>query len=210
MMTFLSLYLLTLGYSEAAVGWLLGVLFLGVILFQVPVAWLADRSGRVRVLLACHAVLLAGLGCVPFCAGAAGLAAWLFALGACCSALYPLGLALLGEFVPPGSMAQANAWYLASNCAGSLTGPVLIGLVIDLFGQRAQFAAAAAAVLLVLGLAAAGYRRIGGVSSTRGELTRAGSASEGRTLTCASSPRPTVPPQGEFTGGPLTPDPFFS
>jgi MFS family permease len=154
MMTFLSLYLLTLGYTEAAVGRLLGVLFLGVILFQVPVAWLADRCGRVRVLLACHAVLLAGLGCVPLCVGAAGLAAWLFALGACCSALYPLGLALLGERVPPGSLARANAWYLASNCAGSLSGPVLIGLVIDLFGQRAQFAAAAAAVLLVLGFAA--------------------------------------------------------
>jgi MFS family permease len=88
---------------------------------------------------------------VPFCVGPAGLAAWLFALGACCSALYPLGLALLGERVPPGSLAQANAWYLASNCAGSLSGPVLIGLVIDLFGPRAQFAAAAAAVLLVLG-----------------------------------------------------------
>jgi MFS family permease len=162
MMTFLSLYLLTLGFSEAAVGWLLGVLFLGVILFQVPVAWLADHCGRVRVLLACHAVLLAGLGCVPFCVGTAGLATWLFVLGACCSALYPLGLALLGERVPPGSLAQTNAWYLASNCAGSLSGPVLIGLAIDLFGQRAQFATAAAAVLLVLALAAVGFRNSSG------------------------------------------------
>jgi MFS family permease len=150
MLTFLSLYLLTLGYTEVAVSWLLGGLFLGVILFQVPVAWLADWLGRTRVLLACHLVLLAGLACVPSCTGPLGLSFWLFLMGACCGAQYPLGLALLGERVAGTALARANAWYLASNCAGSLSGPVLIGLAIDRLGQRAQFAAAAAALVLVL------------------------------------------------------------
>src|SRR5919204_630635 len=65
------------------------------------------------------------------------IASWLFVVGACCAALYPLGLALLGERVPASGMARANAWYLACNCAGSLSGPVLIGLAIDALGQRA-------------------------------------------------------------------------
>src|SRR5207302_284172 len=46
MFTFLSGYLLTLGYSEGGVSGFLGVLFLGVILFQIPLAQLADRLGR--------------------------------------------------------------------------------------------------------------------------------------------------------------------
>lgn len=159
MMTFLSIYLLTIGYTEANVSGFLGGLFLGVVLSQLPVAWLADRLGRLRILLACHAVLFAGLLLIPVCGGAISLGVWLFLLGACCGALYPLGLVLLGERVAPGSLAKANAWYLAINCAGSLSGPVLLGLVIDLFGQRAQFAAGAAAVFLVVGVGLARRRK---------------------------------------------------
>jgi MFS family permease len=156
-LTFLSIYLLSLGHNENVVSGLMGSLFLGVILIQVPVAHLADHVGRLRVLLACHLILLAGLGWLPFCTGLPVLAGWLFVVGACCAALYPLGLALLGERVPPAAMAHANAWFLACNCAGSLAGPVLVGLAIDLYGLVAQFAAAAAAVVLVLLLGLISY-----------------------------------------------------
>jgi MFS family permease len=150
MLTFLSIYLLGLGHSEAVVSGMMGGLFLGVVLIQIPIACLADRLGRLQVLLACHLILLGGLGCLPFCTHISVLTAWLFVVGASCAALYPLGLAVLGERVPPPSMARANAWYLACNCAGSLSGPVLVGLAIDLFGPRAQFAAGAGAVVLVV------------------------------------------------------------
>jgi MFS family permease len=149
-LTFLSIYLLALGHAEATVSALLGALFAGVVLAQLPVAWLADRLGRLRVLLACHALLLVGLACVPWARPAGLVGGWLFVLGACCGALYPLGLALLGERTPAEGLARANAWYLACNCAGSLSGPLVIGLAIDAFGLRAQFAAGALAVLAVL------------------------------------------------------------
>jgi MFS family permease len=149
-LTFLSIYLLSLGHTEVTVSTLLGALFAGVVLAQLPVAWLADRLGRLRVLLACHALVLVGLLCVPWTRPVVLVGAWLFLLGACCGALYPLGLALLGERIAAAGLARANAWYLASNCAGSLSGPVLIGLVIDGFGLPAQFAAGAVAVLAVL------------------------------------------------------------
>jgi MFS family permease len=149
MITFLSVYLLGLNYSDAAAGLLIGVLFLGVIAFQVPGAWLADRVGRARVLLGCHLVVLAGMAWLPLHDGPVLLSVWLFLIGACCAALYPLGLALLGERVPRGAMAKANAWYLASNCAGSLSGPVVMGLVVEWCGWRGLFATGAAAVVLV-------------------------------------------------------------
>jgi MFS family permease len=157
MLTFLSIHLLTLGYEEAEVGGLMAALFLGVVLFQTPSAWLADRFGRLRVLAAFHGVLLLGLGCLPFCSGPVAVGAWLFVVGGCCAALYPLGLALLGERTPPAALARANAWYLACNCVGSLTGPVLIGAAIDFFhSQAALFAVGMAAVASVLIFWAAG------------------------------------------------------
>jgi MFS family permease len=161
---FLSLYLCGLGFSQQAVSNLTGGLFVGVVLAQLPVAWLADALGRLRIVLVCHAVVLAGLAFTPFCVSPAGLAAWLFLLGACCGALYPLGLALLGERVPPDGLARANACYLACNCAGCMIGPWLTGHAIELFGPRAQFAVGAAAVLLVVAawaaLAAARWGRL--------------------------------------------------
>jgi MFS family permease len=149
--SFLSIYLLWLGYSHKGVSGLVGTLFVGVVLAQLPVAWLADRLGRLRIVIGCHAILLVGLVATSFCQAPVPLAVCLFLLGACCGALYPLGLALLGERVPSAGLARANAWYLACNCAGSLTGPWLCGKTIDRFGQRAQFVTCLASLFLVLG-----------------------------------------------------------
>ena len=162
LITFLSIYLLGLGYTEAAVSFLVAGLFAGVILCQVPVACLADRLGRLRVLVGCHVLLLAVLACLPRCPGTITLVLCLFVLGTCCGALYPLGLALLGDRVAPAGIARANACYLASNCAGSLSGPVLCGLAIDRFGQSSQFLVGGAAVVAVFALwmlGSAGYRK---------------------------------------------------
>jgi MFS family permease len=155
LITFLSIYLLALDYTEGAVGLLLGGLFAGVILCQVPIAWLADRLGRLRVLLGCHVLLLAALLLLRWCPGTAALSLCLFLLGTCCGALYPLGLALLGDRVSPAGLAQANACYLASNCVGSLCGPVLFGLVIKVFGLSAQFLAGVLSITVVIGVWAA-------------------------------------------------------
>jgi MFS family permease len=150
MVAFLTIYLLFLGYSEGQASWLLGGTMIGVIVFQVPVAWLADYLGRMAVLFGCYAVVAVGLVALPLSADPLWLAAWLFLLGACSSSFYPLGLALLGERVPPAGLARANAWYLALNCLGSLTGPLLMGRAMDRFNKHAMFAVGEGALLLVL------------------------------------------------------------
>ena len=85
-----------------------------------------------------------------FPGGVGWLALWLFAVGACSGALYPLGLARLGERVPAAGLARANAWFLAINCLGSLTGPAVAGAAMDLFGRGAQFVAGGSTIGLVL------------------------------------------------------------
>lgn len=163
MFTFLTVYLLSLGYSERGTSPMLGVMFLGVVLVQLPCACLADRLGRMAILLTCHIVVLLGLILFPFLHGAGELGLVLFCVGACCAALYPLGLALLGERLPPGSLATANAWYLASNCLGSLSGPWLLGLAIDQFGLTALFVLGSLCqgIILILGISLLRWRGSG-------------------------------------------------
>jgi MFS family permease len=129
---------------------MMGVTMIGVILFQVPVSWLADRRGRVPVLLGCYAVTLAGLALVPYCPGIVTLGCCLFAFGACSGAMYPLGLAILGEGLSESSLARGYAWYMAIECVGSLTGAPAMGAARDLWGDGAMFPVGATVVGLVV------------------------------------------------------------
>jgi MFS family permease len=150
MVAFLSVYLLFLGLPETRVSWLTSGVMLGAILFQVPVAWLADHLGRTLILVSCYLAAAAGLAWLPYCSATAWLAFWLFLVGACSGAFYPLGLALLGERLPAHALAGASAWYLGINCCGSLIGPAVTGVAMDLFGKRAVFAAGEVIVGAVL------------------------------------------------------------
>ena len=69
--------------------------------------------------------------------------------------LYPLGLALLGDRVPAAELSCRQRLLSGEQLRGSLSGPVLSGLVIDRFGEPAQFLAGIAAVVAVLALNAA-------------------------------------------------------
>ena len=150
MMALLPIYLRSVGLLEGGIGVLMGVILLAVIAAQLPVAWLADRLGRERVLVGCFAVAAAGLAAVPFCDKGLTLAALLCVVGACSGALYPLGLALLGERLPPSEVPAANAWYLGVNCFGSLVSPVAAGALMEALGGPAMFWTGAAVALGVL------------------------------------------------------------
>ncbi len=150
MLAFLTLYLLSLGMSADEAGAWMGVTLVGVIAFQVPVSWLADRLGRVPVLLACYAVTAGALLIVPLSTPGVFLAVVLFLFGACSGAMYPLGLSLLGERVAEAALARAYAWYLAMECLGSQLGAAAMGEARDRWGEASMFAVGLAALGLVL------------------------------------------------------------
>ncbi|MFQ3592627.1 MAG: MFS transporter, partial [Gemmataceae bacterium] len=167
---FLTLYLLEQRQvGESLAGLLIGVLFTGVLVAQLPLCWLADRWGLTRSVIGCLIMLLVGSLLVPWL-GIGLLFVALFVLGACCGALYPLGLALLGERVPPTLLARANAYYLTANCLGSLAGPLVIGLASEVFGLSALFGVGAAGVAMVLLLAP--WRTIAPAAPSRSSCKR--------------------------------------
>jgi MFS family permease len=150
MLAFLSLYLLSLGLSAESAGFMLGASMVGILLFQVPVGWLGDRVGRTAALLGCYAMVLAGLAVLPTCAPGLWLIVWLFLLGGCSGAFYPLGMALLGDRESETGVAKAYAWYMILEAVGSQLGPPLMGVARDWWGEAAMFAVGETAVVLVL------------------------------------------------------------
>jgi len=151
MVAFLPMYLLmSVGLAHDTVSWLMSGLMMGVILAQSPLAWLADRLGRARVLAACNGVTLAGICCLGWTGGVAWLAFWLFVVGACSGAFYPLGLALLGERTAPEGMSRAGSFFLAINSLGSMTGPVVAGVFMRWFGPGTLFVTGGGAIGLIL------------------------------------------------------------
>jgi MFS family permease len=154
MIALLPIYLLAIGYTEDGTSWLMSSTMLGVILIQVPVAWLADRIGRQAVLLGCYTVAIGGLLVLPSVRGAAPLAIFLLVVAAGSAAFYPLGLALLGERTQTTGLARANAWFLGINCVGSLVGPIVAGSAMDWFGGEALFYSGEIALIAVLGASA--------------------------------------------------------
>lgn len=136
-----------IGIAERGVGLLVAIGALGAIALQIPLGKLADRTGRDRTLsgVALSALILSVL------MGLAGANLWLlipmvfFFVGAS-SAFYTIGLAMIGERVQPGALASANAAFIFAYGLGSLLGPALGGVSMDVadpWGLMAAFAAMA-------------------------------------------------------------------
>jgi MFS family permease len=156
MLALLPLYLRGVGLKDGAAGNLIGGILIGILGCQIPIGWLADRIGRERVLIGCFVIVAIGLVVAPHADREVGLPFWLFVIGVFSGAFYPLGLALLGERLPPAEIPRANAWYLGVNCFGSLVSPIVSGPAMDEYGAEAMFWTSEAAVVgtLVLWLIA--------------------------------------------------------
>jgi MFS family permease len=123
---------------------------MGILFFQIPLGWIADRTGRRGTLTAI--ALVATLG--PLLIWMAGtrlglLLPILFIQSGVASGLYTVGLSLLGERFTGGRIAAANAAFIFAYGLGSLLSPPAAGVAMDGFGP--------AGVLVVLGVTAGAY-----------------------------------------------------
>lgn len=152
--TLLPIYGLRAGFAEAAVVAMLSLFVAGNLALQLPIGWLADRTDRRAVLLACVAAGLVGAVLLPALLSL-GPPLWimLFLWGGTSFGIYTCGLALLGERFPRAQLAGANTAFVMIYECGSASGPVIAGAAMDLVGRDG--------LVLTVGLASGAFLLFG-------------------------------------------------
>jgi MFS family permease len=138
------------GLNEHSSLYLVTIFLAGNVLLQLPIGSLADRFGRLRILVACATVSVIG----PLLLGLLIGFAWvlwplLFLWGGTMYGFYTQGIALLGESYPPEELSAANAVFVIVYCAGGIIGPSLGGVAMDLWAPNGLIAFLSGAPLLL-------------------------------------------------------------
>ena len=135
--SFLPVYAVGAGVSaETGTLWL-SAFVMGNVVLQWPIGWLADHADRRIVLAGCtlaSTLLMIALPLVP--AQSPGVIAVVMLWGGISFAIYPVGLALLGQRFRGGDMARANTAFSLIYILGGLVGRPMTGAAMDAFGDR--------------------------------------------------------------------------
>jgi MFS family permease len=134
MLGFLSVYGVQRGLSVEAGAILITALSFGNVFFQIPIGWIADKVGKIPMMMGCFVACIFGLAILPL--GIDSPLVWplMLFLGASGFGIYTIGLAQLGDRfrgaeLIAGTSAFSTAWGL-----GALTGSVVCGLAMNRFG----------------------------------------------------------------------------
>ncbi len=159
----LPLYGLQLGYTAERAAFLVSLMALGNVLFQIPIGMLSDRVDRRLVLAVVAFIGMIGAFAMPLAAGSiTGFAILLVVWGGVAGALYTVGLAHLGARFSGGDLASANAAFVILYNTGLVIGPPFVGGGMDLYPPHG-FAVAlgllfAAYLLVIATRLRSGYR----------------------------------------------------
>jgi len=135
MFTFFPLYGLHMGISENFALWLMTMIGVGSMVLILPLSWLADHVSRMGLLTACIMLTMLGLLIMPHVlAHALGAQVFAFLFGGVEGMIYALGVMLIGERFRGSMLAAASATFTACWAAGTVVGPLLVGVGMDQLG----------------------------------------------------------------------------
>ncbi len=126
------------GLDVGQISALVAALYLGGVLFQLPIGRLSDRMDRRRLIVAVCALGAAGALLAALAQGWALLLAAVV-IGGTASPLYGLIIAYTNDFLTPDDMASASGGLLFLNGVGAVTGPLTVGWLMGRFGPPAFF-----------------------------------------------------------------------
>jgi MFS family permease len=134
--SFLPVYAVGAGVAPETGALWLSTFVIGNVVLQWPIGWMADHFDRRAVLAGCtlaSALLVILLSAVPAqsLAVIAVIALW----GGLSFAIYPVGLALLGQRFGDGDIARANTAFSMLYIVGGLIGRPLAGAAMDAVGD---------------------------------------------------------------------------
>ncbi|MEM9270871.1 MAG: MFS transporter [Pseudomonadota bacterium] len=140
------------GLSVTDISIFMGAIFVGGMILQYPIGWVSDRMDRRRLIIG-----ITGLGAISMVLGAFmtesrwvvfGLA---FLAGGLANPLYSLLIAYTNDFLEHEDMAAASGGLIFANGVGAVSGPFLVGLVMNAFGADSYFLFIAVIMALVAG-----------------------------------------------------------
>lgn len=133
LLTFLPLYGLAVGLSEPRVLYLITLMGIGGIAGQLPIGWLADHMNRMLLAALC-ALLAAGaaLAMPAVLAHQPWSLLFMLAYGAIISGIYTVAMVIIGERFRGADLAAASALFGVMWGGGSILGPPIGGLAMEL------------------------------------------------------------------------------
>jgi len=128
-----------LGWSASEVGYIMSGYFIAGGLFQIPFGFLADRWPRnPQIVLGSFAAPLMLL-LIPFMRSFAGVMAVVFSIGMLSAFSRASILAIRTELGRTHGMATLAGLHGSAFASGQMIGPVVCGVVVDVFGLSAVF-----------------------------------------------------------------------
>ena len=112
---------------------MLSAVVVGGMFFAWPVGWLADRYDKIRLMMILGVIGVVGALAVPFTVQNLWLCySILFVWGGAGASLYTIAMALQGERFSGADLVTANAAFGVLYGVGSLLGPAMTGVAMDL------------------------------------------------------------------------------
>ncbi len=135
-----SVYAAAIDLSTVEISIFIGMIYVGGMVFQIPIGWASDRMDR-RVLIA----VVTAVGAVsaflaPVMSGSfLLLTAMGFVIGGMANPLYSLLVAYVNDFLDHEDMASASGGLILINGVGAMGAPILVGYVMDEIGANGFF-----------------------------------------------------------------------
>ena len=135
MLTFFPLFGMSLGLAENVTLWLLTVVGLGGMILVLPISWLADHVDRMGLMALCVFLTMVCLFLMPWLIQIPYIAdVYAFIFGGVEGMVYALGVILVGQHFRGAMLAAATTMFTACWGAGTMLGPLLVGIGMDWFG----------------------------------------------------------------------------
>lgn len=165
-----------LGLEYTAATMLVVAFFLAYSVFQLPFGALADVYPQRRLLVWGMGLLAGGIAVVAVAPSFPWMLVGMFVAGVGGSTYHPTGMSLISDVEPSETQGRSMGIHGALGSVGSVTAPVLMVTVAEVFGWRAALLAGAALGLAFAVALSIGYGRLRDGASDADETTFAAAA----------------------------------